>query len=1187
MRIFISIILALVVSISAFAQNYANASEFYPEAPKESQVVFGKARFTVLTPRLVRMEWADDTQFEDRATMGVVNRNLPTPKFTTTESKSKVVIKTADMTLTYTGQEKFSESNLSIVFRMADPKAKKGVKTVIWKPGMDDSGNLLSTTRTLDKCSGFNTSESYDKGVLSRDGWAILDESERHVFVPVDSDWKYWAECRPEGERQDLYFFGYGHDYTDALADFTKVCGKIPLPPKYAFGYWWCRYWEYSDYELIDLAEHFKAYNIPMDVMIIDMDWHETWNKIAAATPAGVHSKRTGRDEFDQGIGWTGFTWKKELFPNPENFLTELHKRGIKTSLNLHFNNGIQPYEECYDRFVKDYTSRTADYDGPKDYVYSGPYKFAGNDYEVGKAGDKAPVPFRICQREWADAFFGSIIRPFDKQGVDFWWLDWQQWLESKYVKNLNNTFWLNYTFFNDKVRQTESLGNQAPRPMIYHRWGGIGSHRYQVGFSGDTYANWQVLSYLPYFTATASNAGYGYWGHDIGGHMQPKGVKHTDPELYTGWVQSGVFTPIFKTHSTKDMTMEKRFWVFPEHFDAMREAIRLRYDLAPYIYRAARQAYDTGVSMTRPLYYYWPEEEKAYTWKEEFMFGDDILATVVAKPVDPVTGLAERAMWFPEGTDWYDVSTGTMYKGGSEHTLLYTIDENPYFVKAGAVLPMSDPSIMTLQEQNPNMKLFVVPGLGESNTSFYEDDGQTQAYDTEYAVTEVTKVTTENQVVIKVAPRKGTFKGALPERRVSVVLDGFYAPTSVKVNGVEVPYSRFASYQHGDNESVWGYNGNQLQTNIWLSKTSADEALEIVCAFEGGATSELMNGKKGLINRVVTLTPEAKVRFAALKIKDFQLPSELMNIAQCGSYITENPSNAAKYLEAMDVKAMVDNINSWEKLSADFKAKVAAQTKFEDNSTDQLKVMSYNMRFVTEKDGNNQWKYRAKASPAMIRDYQPDVFGVQEAVAEQLEYMDSALVNYSYVGVGRDDGEKKGETMAIFYNTDKVELLNWGTFWLSPTFDKPSKGWGAGCRRTATWAQMKMKDSGKKFFYINTHLDHKSYEAQVKGMDMVLYRLGLLNTEAAPIILTGDFNVKPDSPVLNDLNVCMFDARKNADKTDSYGTFNGWGKQSSIIDYIYYYGFAECPSYETIVKKYEGVPFISDHYPIVSTLIF
>jgi endonuclease/exonuclease/phosphatase family metal-dependent hydrolase len=131
------------------------------------------------------------------------------------------------------------------------------------------------------------------------------------------------------------------------------------------------------------------------------------------------------------------------------------------------------------------------------------------------------------------------------------------------------------------------------------------------------------------------------------------------------------------------------------------------------------------------------------------------------------------------------------------------------------------------------------------------------------------------------------------------------------------------------------------------------------------------------------------------------------------------------------------------------------------------------------------------------------------------------------------------------------------------------------------------MKDSGKKFFYINTHLDHKSDEAQLKGMDMVLRRLGILNTGADPIILTGDFNVKPDSPVLDNLNVFMSDARKTAKKTDSIGTFNGWGKQSDTIDYIYYYGFAECPSYQTIVKKYEGVPYISDHYPIVSTLVF
>ena len=926
MKRFSVVLAVLLVALASSAQNV-----FYPQASEEAQVVFGKARFTVLTPRLVRMEWAEDSKFEDRATLGIVNRALDVPRFDVRKSKSRVVIKTDEMTLTYSGQDKFSAENLSITFRMADPKAKKGVKTVTWTPGMDDSGNLLSTARTLDKCDGLTTIDPYDKGVLSRDGWAVVDESDRHVFVPVESDWKYWVESRPGGERQDLYFFGYGHDYTDALADFTKVSGKIPLPPKYTFGYWWCRYWQYSDYEFIDLANHFRDYNIPMDVMIIDMDWHDTWTEIASSTPAHEGSDgRTGRDEFGQRIGWTGFTWKKELFPDPDNFLAELRRRNIKSSLNLHFNNGIQPYEEPYERFVKDYLSRTDDYDGPKGYVYDEPYRFEGNSYKTGKAGEKAPVPFRICQREWADAFFNSVIRPFDNQGVDFWWLDWQQWLDSRYTKGLSNTFWLNYTFFNDKVRQSESLGKSAPRPMIYHRWGGIGSHRYQVGFSGDTYATWQVLSYLPYFTATASNAGYGYWGHDIGGHMQPKGVRETDPELYTRWIQSGVFTPIFKTHSTKDMTMEKRFWVFPDHFDAMRKAIRLRYDLTPYIYTAARQAYDTGVSITRPLYYCWPEEDKAYTWKEEFMFGDDILATTVCKPVDKVTGLAERTMWFPEGTDWYDMSTGIMYKGGSEHTLLYTIDENPYYVKAGAVIPMAGQRIMTLQEQSPELRLVVVPGLGESSTKVYEDDGATQAYDTEYAVTEVTKTTTDGQVVVKVAPRKGSFKGMLPGRKVSVVLDGFYAPSKVTVNGVEVPYRRFASYEQEDGAQVWGYDGSQLQANIWVEEAPADKELEIVISFDGLESAVAPSGSKGLINRFTIMTPESKLNFFALKIRDFQLPSEFQNVAQCGSFITEKPSEAPAFIKAMDTKAMIDNINSWEKLSPEFKAKVAAQTAFE-----------------------------------------------------------------------------------------------------------------------------------------------------------------------------------------------------------------------------------------------------------------
>ena len=914
---------------SAFAQRAVEASVFHPVASEEAQVVFGNARFTVLTSRLIRMEWAADGKFEDRATLGVIDRDLEVPEFKVRKSSSKVTIRTEDLILTYEGPGRFSESNLSITFTMADPAARKGVRTVTWHPGMDDSANLLGTARTLDKCHGDKTIDPYDKGVISRDGWAVVDESQRHVFVPVDSDWRYWAECREEGERQDLYFFGYGHDYMAAVSDFTRISGRIPLPPKYTFGYWWCRYWQYSDFEFLDLADHFSAYNIPIDVMIIDMDWHDTWSEISLNTPPREAGGKKGLDEFHQRIGWTGYTWKKELFPNPENFLSELRRRQIKTSLNLHFNNGIQPYEEPYERFVKDYTSRTDEYDGPKGYVYDDqPHVFAGNHVSYAEAGRKAPVPFRMCQIEWADAYFNSVIRPFDRQGVDFWWLDWQQWKESRYVKGLSNTFWLNYTFFNDKVRQTESLGAEAPRPMIYHRWGGIGSHRYQVGFSGDTYATWKVLGYLPYFTATASNVGYGYWGHDIGGHMQPKGVTQTDPELYTRWIQSGVFTPIFKTHSTKDMSMEKRFWVFPDHFDPMREAVRLRYDLSPYIYNAARQAYDTGISICRPLYYYWPELQEAYDRTQEFMFGDDILATTVCQPVDAVTGLAERTMWFPEGNDWYDMATGQMYKGGSSHTLLYTINENPYFVRAGAVIPLAGREIRNLQTQSAELRLVVVPGEGESSARIYEDDGATQAYDAEYAVTEVVKIADKGKVTLRVAPRAGSFKGMLPTRKVSVVLEGSYAPSAVFVNGVEVPYSRFAAYEQKDGKQVWGYDGSNLQAEIWVAEMPASEALEVVCVFDGTADQELLYGNKGLIKRMMAIIPEAKFHFAALKIRDLQLPAAYLALAQCGSYITEDPFNAEQYLKAIDVEDMMGAFDKWEKLSPDFKAKALAQTR-------------------------------------------------------------------------------------------------------------------------------------------------------------------------------------------------------------------------------------------------------------------
>lgn len=747
-RLSIFLLLLLPVGLQA-------AGKLEPKASDEAVVVEGNARFTVLTDRLIRMEWAEDGLFEDRASLAVVNRCLPVPDFKVRRSGDVLTIKTSRLTLTYEGNECFSEDNLAVTFQL-DGKQQK------WYPGKEDTGNLLGTSRTLDGCNGFgklNPDDPMEPGIISRDGWTIMDESERHLFEKNDSDWGEWVVCRPEGRRLDLYLFAYGHDYKDALADFVKIAGRIPLPPKYAFGYWWSRYWKYSDEEFLALGNEFRSREIPIDIMVIDMDWHYTYPMTREKYP---------RDEEGQRFGWTGYTWNRDYFPDPEGFLADVHALGLKTSLNLHPALGISEREECYDRFVADYLSRTSEYDGPQG--------FRNGSHRVR-------VPFRIDQQEWADAYFNSVIGPLEDMGVDFWWLDWQQWKMSRYTKDLNNTFWLNWTFFNDKVRQGKHEGLSAERPMIYHRWGGLGSHRYQLGFSGDTYDTWEVLRFLPYFTATASNVGYGYWGHDIGGHMQLV-KRNTEAEMLTRWLQYGVFTPVFKTHSTNSSRLERRIWAFPDHYEYMKDAIELRYALSPYIYDAARQAYDTGVSICRPLYYEYPEDDKAYECNEEFFFGDDILATVLCQPADTVTGLTERKMWFPGGSDWYDMAHRKMRKGGTEAVLHYAIDENPWFVRSGAIIPLAAEGIQNLQSPQREMRIFVAPGKGTHSYVHYEDDGISQAYEKDFATTEFVCKASAASCVLEIGKRVGTYDGMPSERAYTVVLGGLERKPVVKLSG-------------------------------------------------------------------------------------------------------------------------------------------------------------------------------------------------------------------------------------------------------------------------------------------------------------------------------------------------------------------------------------------------------------------
>lgn len=251
------------------------------------------------------------------------------------------------------------------------------------------------------------------------------------------------------------------------------------------------------------------------------------------------------------------------------------------------------------------------------------------------------------------------------------------------------------------------------------------------------------------------------------------------------------------------------------------------------------------------------------------------------------------------------------------------------------------------------------------------------------------------------------------------------------------------------------------------------------------------------------------------------------------------------------------------------------------------LTVMSYNIRYGSAEDGPNSWDIRKPATVSMIKDQAPDVMGVQEAFSFQIEYITENCPDYGFVGISRLD-PKDAETPAIFYDRTSVELLDWGNFWLSETPDRVSFGWDAACERNATWALMRHRKTGKKFYFVNTHLDHVGKTARAEGLKTVLAKIGEMNGKGLPVVLTGDFNTSADDPSLDVLDGKMHDARYSASgSTDALNTYNGWGNSSTAIDYIFFDGFRKCMAYKTIQKEYDGVEFISDHYPIRAELKF
>lgn len=612
-----------------------------------------KYRFTVLTEEMIRLEYCEDGQFEDRATQCVIDRKFKVPEYQVIENEESLEIITDKIHLVY-NKQKFTDYGLSVQVR-----GNISVYHSIWHFG-EEATDLRGTARTLDEADG---AIELEHGIISRFGYGILDDS-RSLVITEDG----WVEPRKE-DCIDIYFLGYGHEYEHCLKDYYHLTGKTPLLPRYALGNWWSRFYRYNDQEYKALMTRFEKEEIPFSVSVIDMDWH-----LVDIDPK-------------YGSGWTGYTWNKELFPDPKEFMTWLHDHGLKVTLNLHPAGGVQAHEEKYKEMAE----------------------AMGRDWEK-----EEPVNFDVTDQKFLKAYFEYLHHPNEEEGVDFWWLDWQQGGLSK-IPGLDPLWMLNHYHYLDS-------GRRGKRRLTFSRYAGMGSHRYPVGFSGDTIISWESLAFQPYFTANASNVGYGWWSHDIGGHM--KGYR--DEELSTRWIQFGVFSPIMRLHSSNSAFTGKEPWNYNAVSEnIMKRYLKLRHEMIPYLYTMNYHASHDGQPLIRPMYYLEPEQPEAYEVPNEYYFGTELVVCPITEPTDKAAGTACVKAWIPEGK-WYDIFSGLKYDGGRMLELYRSLEDIPVLAKEGAIIPLTDLTEYTNSVENPKeLAVKIVPGK-KNAFILMEDTGDT-----------------------------------------------------------------------------------------------------------------------------------------------------------------------------------------------------------------------------------------------------------------------------------------------------------------------------------------------------------------------------------------------------------------------------------------------------------------------------
>jgi alpha-glucosidase (family GH31 glycosyl hydrolase) len=744
-----------------------------------NRIVIGNRRFTCLATGLVRMEFSPNGVFEDRRSMVAYAAQRPVPFKAVKRRDGSVEISTGRLTIVSRENDKaFFPDNLEV-------RWKHTGLLHFWRPGDRDHQNLGGTVRALDmfnrhaELSGVHPADmespdaksmawmawdiyevdpfyyqqagredalletrgnihhtvrygrdkvltrlanrtldtyKYGPGLLSRSGHFFLNDSTSAVLDAND----FPVERNTPGT-QDWYFFGYGDDYKGALADWILLGGKAALPGKNTFGLIFSRWPAYDEAEAKRIIARFKEEGTPLSALVLDMEWHQA--------------------------GWCNWDWESKMYADPKAFFKWCHANGIEVTINVHPLH-IESTDSHFKPYLK--AAGTAKRVAP----------FESNGKQLKK------VEVNICNQREAEAFMRICHDEIAGMGLDYWWVDGCR-------GTLNGTcdqLVTNKLYF-------ENVQTKKRRGMLLSRYGGLGSHRYGVFFTGDTASEWEVFGRLCEFNIRAGHLGLGYLSHDTGGFVHPSSPL-VDPIRYIRWLQFGVFNPVLRFHSAPGSGSRQPWDYGGANQKIAAKWLRLRNSLLPYIYSAARQHHETGLPLVRGLYLERPDDERSYRF-DEFLFGDALL-------VAPVMTMNERRDVFLPAGEWFEYLSGKPVHGGQTFGVTSALADMPVYIKAGSIVVRQTETVAPAAAHVSELLLDVAPGA-DGSAVLYEDDGKSRGYEKDGFCKTRFELSDDGKV-ITLRGRKPQGRPLGPERTIIVDLMLARKPRRVLLDGKALP---------------------------------------------------------------------------------------------------------------------------------------------------------------------------------------------------------------------------------------------------------------------------------------------------------------------------------------------------------------------------------------------------------------